>query len=116
MQFSNFRDPKPTDRVIYIDGSFDMFNTSHCEAFRLAKARGDFLYVGIHDDDLVNRYSGQNYPILTLNERTLMVLQVKYVDDVILGAPRVMTQDQIKTLNISEVVASNKQLAEIERM
>jgi ethanolamine-phosphate cytidylyltransferase len=62
------------------------------------------LYVGIYDDSIVNLMKGNNFPILSLNERVLMVLANKYVDDVIIGAPIRVTEDIIKTFNIGKVV------------
>ena len=41
---------------------------------------------------------------MNLNERTLNLLATKYVDDVIMGAPWNITEDMIKSLNISIVV------------
>ena len=54
MSFSNHREPKQSDRVIYIDGDFDMTHSGHLESLRRAKEKGDFLYVGIYDDNVVN--------------------------------------------------------------
>jgi ethanolamine-phosphate cytidylyltransferase len=34
-----------------------------------ARALGDYLIVGIHNDANVNRRRGRNYPIMNLNER-----------------------------------------------
>ena len=39
-----------------------------------AKQLGDFLYVGIWDDDMVRYYKGEVYPIQALQERILMTL------------------------------------------
>ena len=54
MSFSNHKEPKASDKVIYIDGDFDMLHNGHLEALKKAKEMGDFLYVGIHDDNIVN--------------------------------------------------------------
>jgi len=64
---------------------------------------GDFLLVGIHDDATVNARLGHNFPILNLHERTLSVLSCRYVDEVIIGAPPVITNDMIVSMNISHV-------------
>lgn len=74
MNFSNHREPKATDKVVYIDGDFDLLHNGHLEALRLAKSMGTFLYVGLHDDNIVYSLKGNNFPILSLNERVLMVL------------------------------------------
>lgn len=41
---------------------------------------------------------------MNLHERTLSVLSCKYVDEVIIGAPWEVTEDMIKTMNISLVL------------
>lgn len=65
---------------------------------------GDFLYVGVWGDDIVNYFKGGNYPILSLHERVLMVLACKYADDVVIGSNYQVTKDMIKSLNIKKVV------------
>ena len=60
-----------------------------------AKQLGDFLYVGIWDDDMVRYYKGEVYPIQALQERILMTLACKHVDDVVIGAPFMITSDLI---------------------
>jgi ethanolamine-phosphate cytidylyltransferase len=87
LNFSNNREPKATDKVVYISGSFDLLHTGHVEMLKKAKARGDYLYVGLWPDEVVNYYRGHNYPIISLHERVLMVLASRYADDVIIGAP-----------------------------
>lgn len=74
VQFSEGREPKPTDKVIYVDGTFDLFHVGHIEFLKRAKALGDFLIVGIHDDQTVNAIKGSNYPLMNLHERALSVL------------------------------------------
>ena len=46
-----------------------------------------YLIVGVHNDQIVNRYRGSNMPIMNLHERVLSVLGCKYVDDVLIDAP-----------------------------
>jgi ethanolamine-phosphate cytidylyltransferase len=103
MQFADGRVPKPTDRVVYVCGSWDLFNSGHIAALKEARKLGDFLLVGIHDDPTVNRIRGHGLPILNLYERTLSLLSCKYVDEVIIGAPWVITDDLLKTMNITVV-------------
>jgi ethanolamine-phosphate cytidylyltransferase len=104
MHFSNNKESKPTDRIIYIQGSFDLLHNGHIETLKRARAMGDFLYVGVWADDIVNYFRGSNYPLLSLHERVLMVLACKYVDDVVIGSNYQVTKDMIKSLNISKVV------------
>ncbi len=107
MSFQNGREPNPADKIVYIAGSFDLLHNGHIEQLKKARAMGDFLYVGVWADDVVNHYRGSNYPILSLHERVLMTLACKYVDDVVIGAPYEISTDLIKSLNISLVVSPN---------
>jgi ethanolamine-phosphate cytidylyltransferase len=64
---------------------------------------GDFLLVGVHDDQAIRERRGC-CPIMHLHERTLSVLACRYVDEVIIGAPWEVSRDMITTFNISLVV------------
>ncbi|KAM0905465.1 hypothetical protein ACQ4PT_017376 [Festuca glaucescens] len=103
MQFSNGQAPSPGARVVYIDGAFDLFHAGHVEILRSARQLGDFLLVGVHDDQAIRERRGCR-PIMHLHERTLSVLACRYVDEVIIGAPREVSRDMITTFNISLVV------------
>ena len=60
--------------------------------------------MGVHTDADVQARRGSHLPILNLHERSLSVLSCKFADEVIIGAPTVITQDLITTFNISVVV------------
>ncbi|TGO07568.1 hypothetical protein BTUL_0264g00010 [Botrytis tulipae] len=106
--------PKPGQRVVYVDGGFDLFSSGHIEFLRqvikaeekLAEGEGwynkeaveerlgkgadyapCFVVAGVHDDEVINHWKGVNYPIMNIYERGLCVLQCKYVNAVIFGAP-----------------------------
>jgi ethanolamine-phosphate cytidylyltransferase len=108
-QFSRFSDPNykheglEGKKIVYLDGSFDLFHVGHIEVIEKAKALGDFLMVGIHDDKTVNQIRGHNYPIMNLQERVLNVLACKAVDEVIMGAPWSISKELITTLKISVI-------------
>ncbi|CAH0515221.1 unnamed protein product [Peronospora belbahrii] len=97
-------EPLKTDKIVYIDGAFDMFHAGHVEVLRLAKREGSYLIVGVHNDSVVNVHRGLNYPIMNLHERVLSVLGCKYVDDVLIDAPLHITPEMVASLNISVVV------------
>eukprot|EP01033_Poteriospumella_lacustris_P013542 gene13542-9694_t len=98
------RAPKPTDRVVYVAGAWDMFHAGHIEFLEKARAFGDYLIVGVHNDTIVNQRQGMNLPILTLQERVLSVLGCTYVDDALIDASEEVTADMIAFLRISTVV------------
>lgn len=106
VQFSEGKTPQPGARVVYIDGAFDCFHHGHVEVLRMAREQGDFLLVGIHGDEEVRESHNKapHLPIMNVYERTLSVLSCRYVDEAIMGAPRRLTEDLLKTFNISIVV------------
>ena len=89
--FSNKKMPEPGEKIVYICGEFDVLHMSHVEALKKAKELGDFVYVGVYDDITVNKRKGKYNPVLNINERCLNLLALKYVDDVIFGAPEMIT-------------------------
>ncbi|ORX72230.1 Nucleotidylyl transferase [Linderina pennispora] len=103
--FRRVREPKPGDKVVYVDGAFDLFHAGHIEFFKRARQLGDYLLVGIHDDQTVNAVKGGNFPVMNLQERVLGVLQCRYVDEVIIGAPFSVTKDVLESVyHVSVVV------------
>lgn len=84
--------PQPGQKVIYVDGGFDLFSSGHIEFLRKvveaeeseAKKSGwdkgyspVFVVAGVHDDEVINHWKGINYPIMNIFERGLCVLQCK---------------------------------------
>lgn len=97
--------PLPGQRIVYVDGGFDLFSSGHIEFLRQvckierqsAEADGwhaeaaskirisehgrDYerahVVVGMHEDLEINRNKGGNYPIMNVFERGLCVLQCK---------------------------------------
>ncbi|ORY68713.1 phosphoethanolamine cytidylyltransferas-like protein [Pseudomassariella vexata] len=117
--------PKPGQRVVYVDGGFDLFSSGHIEFLRLVVeaektlARKDgwydeqatnervgkgsdygpvFVVAGVHDDEVINHWKGVNYPIMNIYERGLCVLQCRYVNAVVFGAPFSPTKSYLSTL------------------
>lgn len=104
VQFSSGRSAPPDARIVYVDGAWDLFHVGHIKMLQDARKHGDFLLVGVHCDDDVSARRGPHLPIMNLHERALSVLACKYVDEVIIGAPLHITDDLLRTFNISVVV------------
>lgn len=97
--------PLPGQRIIYVDGGFDLFSSGHIEFLRRVVAveeedsrksgwfeeaatkkrvleYGDnygpsYIVAGVHDDEVINEWKGLNYPIMNIFERGLCVLQCR---------------------------------------
>jgi len=102
-EFSSARKPSSGDRIVYACGSFDMFHVGHAAFLKEARALGDFLLVGIYEDITVRQTRGRSMPVMSVNERVLNVCACKWVDEVIIGAPRTVTEDLVKTWDIHVV-------------
>ncbi|XP_041987633.1 ethanolamine-phosphate cytidylyltransferase isoform X2 [Aricia agestis] len=111
IQFSSGLSPKPTDRVVYVAGAFDLFHVGHLDFLEAAHAQGDFLIVGLHTDLEVNRYKGSNYPIMNLHERVLSVLACKYVHEVVIGAPYEVTAELMEHFRVGVVCHGRTHIA-----
>ncbi len=98
--------PRPGQRIVYVDGGYDLFCSGHIEFLRqvvkVEEAHGRkngwyddptkdyapaFVVVGVHDDEVINHWKGVNYPIMNIFERGLCVLQcrVRIFDRFLLG-------------------------------
>ena len=127
--------PKPGQRIVYVDGGFDLFSSGHISFLQtvsqleetLGHERGWFapsatsqrisehgsdygpayIIAGLHDDEVINFYKGINYPIMNILERGLCVTQCKYIHSVVFGAPFVPSR--IYLAQLPACAASSKQ-------
>ena len=51
--------PEEGQRVVYMDGSWDMFHAGHISILKKAKEMGDYLIAGVHSDAIVNQHQGE---------------------------------------------------------
>ena len=96
---------RPGQRIVYVDGGFDLFSSGHIEFLRQVHAveeergiqsgwyaperinsrmrdHGEdygpvYVIAGVHDDEVINYWKGLNYPIMNIFERGLCVLQCR---------------------------------------
>jgi ethanolamine-phosphate cytidylyltransferase len=52
------RDPLPGEKIVYYQGSFDLYHPGVVERLKLAKQQGDYLYVGLWSDEMIHYYRG----------------------------------------------------------
>ncbi|XP_037546153.1 ethanolamine-phosphate cytidylyltransferase [Nematolebias whitei] len=87
--------PEKRKRVVrlWCDGCYDMVHYGHSNQLRQAKALGDYLIVGVHTDAEISKHKGP--PVFTQEERYKMVRAIKWVDEIVEGAPYVTTLETL---------------------
>lgn len=99
----------PTRPIYYVDGGFDLFSPGHIVALKTLRHIADendaLVIVGVQDDVSVNIHKGFNYPVMNLFERSLCVLQSKYIDGIVISAPYKPTAEYLRLLpmNVAKV-------------
>ena len=84
-------------RRIYIDGIFDLFHRGHVLHLKDVKQldnKDNYLIVGIISDKDAENY--KRNPVYDENNRKILVESCKYVNEVMLNAPLIITEDFIK--------------------
>lgn len=79
---------------VWCDGCYDMVHFGHANSLRQAKALGEYLIVGVHTDEEITKHKGP--PVFTEAERYKMVRGIKWVDEVVEGAPYVTTLETLE--------------------
>ena len=72
-----------TTRTIWTNGCFDILHRGHIELFKYAKSLGDYLVVGIDEDQRVKESKGNSRPIDTVSDRKAVLESIKYIDEVV---------------------------------
>ena len=76
----------------------DLFHIGHINILKQARSYGDYLIVGIHNDEDVKSY--KRTPIISGSDRSEIVRNCKLVDEVIDNAPLTISAKYIKDNNI----------------
>lgn len=79
-------------KIGYTQGVYDMFHIGHLNLLNHAKEYCDYLIVGVNSDELVQLYKHKT-PIINQEERRLIVLNIKAVDDCVIAN----TLDKVQT-------------------
>ncbi len=78
-------------KKIYAKVVADLMHPGHVEFFRKARSLGDSLTVNVVPDDRVALTKRR--PIMSTEERIQLVSACRYVDEVIVDGPKVITRD-----------------------
>jgi len=102
--FSEKKNYNSSKKNAYVCGAFDILQVGHIDVFDKIALLEMNLYVGVFDDRTVNELYGKHFPILNVVERSLNVLALKYVSDIVVGTPWPPSKELIKSLGINLVI------------
>lgn len=75
---------KEGKRIVFTNGCFDIIHAGHVDYLEKARSLGDFLIVGLNNDDSVRRLKGLNRPVNPQEQRKRVLEALKSVDMVII--------------------------------
>ncbi len=76
-----WREQEKVKIVGFVCGAFDLLHSGHCLYLKEAKSICDWLIVGLHSNPRLDR-SEKNVPVQSIEERTIQLESLKYVDQV----------------------------------
>jgi len=98
-------------KVVYIDGAFDLLHPGHIAVFNECKKYGDYLIVGLLSDENIESYKRK--PILNLEQRYIMLNNIKIINNVIKDCPFCnIPEEFINKYNINKVIYCGSDLDE----
>lgn len=71
------------EKIVLINGCFDIIHPGHIQYIKKAKSFGDRLIIAINDDESIKILKGKNRPINTLQHRMEVLAALKDVDWVV---------------------------------
>jgi len=71
-------------KLVFTNGCFDLLHKGHLDLLLNAAAFGDKLLVGLNSDRSVKKLKGNSRPIQNEKTRAIKLLELKYVDHVII--------------------------------
>jgi|TARA_B100001750_G_scaffold21575_1_gene14527 D-beta-D-heptose 7-phosphate kinase/D-beta-D-heptose 1-phosphate adenosyltransferase len=74
---------KNSQKIVFTNGVFDILHVGHTRYLSEASTLGDILVIGINSDNSVKELKGPSRPINKLEDRGLILSELKVVDYVI---------------------------------
>jgi rfaE bifunctional protein nucleotidyltransferase chain/domain len=69
--------------VVFTNGCFDVLHAGHVQYLEWARAQGDLLILGLNDDTSVRRLKGPQRPIVSFEQRRIVLAALRAVDAVV---------------------------------
>jgi len=75
---------KSHKKIVFTNGCFDILHAGHLKLLKHAKRYGDVLIVGVNSDESVKLSKGTKRPIISQEDRLVILASLKIVDFVII--------------------------------
>lgn len=89
---SNMRDGKKVGITV---GAFDLCHAGHVLTFKECKTVCDYLIIGLQSDPTIDRPE-KNKPVMSLEEREIILNAIRYVDEVVVYNTEAELYDMLK--------------------
>lgn len=83
-------------KTVLFQGTFEIINAGHVQAFEFAKSHGDHLVIALNTDDLVRSYK-QREPVIPWDQKKRILKAIRYIDAVI-AAPKFSPMEILEEL------------------
>ncbi len=96
---ARLRDQNKT--LVFTNGCFDILHPGHVTYLNFSRAQGDALVIGLNSDASVKRNKDESRPIVSQDERALVIAALECVDYVVIfdeDEPAPMISDQVVSL------------------
>jgi glycerol-3-phosphate cytidylyltransferase len=74
---------KDGKKIGFTAGAFDLCHAGHVLMFEEAKTVCDHLIVGLHSDPSLDRPDSKNKPIMSVEERTIILNGIRWIDEIV---------------------------------
>jgi len=89
-------------RVVYVQGTWDLFHVGHLNILRKARKIATKLIVGVNTDESVQEYKG-DYPVIPYQDRVEILKACSLVDEVVMSK-MIFDVDSLKKLDVDVIV------------
>lgn len=86
-------------KKVFVNGTFDILHSGHLYLLNYAKSLGDYLIVGIDSDERIREKKGPSRPVNNIKERSLMLSNIKPVDEVLHFSTDEELENMVKSIN-----------------
>lgn len=98
--------PKSGNRIVLLQGTFDLLNWGHVKAFQRAKAQGDYLIVALNTNRLVRQFKGRR-AVLPWYQKKFIIESCRFVDRVV-RAPDFSPLELLKRYKVNVYVLTRE--------